>query len=62
VLDGDGEIGQQRGVTAVEGFYVIGQRFQYRRDSNFLDGARHDASYLARLICLRSANRQSASC
>ena len=35
------------GVTPVEGLYVAGQRFQYRRDSNFIDGVRHDAAYLA---------------
>ncbi len=25
------------------GLYVLGQRFQHRRDSNFIDGVRHDA-------------------
>ena len=47
VLDGAGEIRHRRGVTPVEGLYVMGQRFQYRRDSNFIDGVRHDAAYLA---------------
>jgi putative flavoprotein involved in K+ transport len=47
VLDGHGEIIQRRGVTPVAGLYVLGQRFQHRRDSNFIDGVRHDASYLA---------------
>ncbi len=39
----DGTIRQRRGVTAAPGVYVVGQRFQHRRDSGFIDGARHDA-------------------
>jgi putative flavoprotein involved in K+ transport len=39
----DGSIVQRRGVTAAPGVYVVGQRFQHRRDSGFIDGARHDA-------------------
>ncbi len=39
----DGFIRQHRGVTAAPGVYVVGQRFQHRRDSGFIDGARHDA-------------------
>jgi len=39
----DGFIRQDRGVTAAPGVYVVGQRFQHRRDSGFIDGARHDA-------------------
>src|SRR5262249_37799309 len=35
-------------VTPVPGLYVLGQRFQHRRDSNFIDGVRHDAAYVAR--------------
>ena len=31
------------GITPVDGLYVLGQRFQHRRDSNFIDGVRHDA-------------------
>ena len=31
------------GVTPAPGLYVVGQRFQHRRDSGFIDGARHDA-------------------
>src|SRR5262249_29681109 len=61
VLDRHGEIAQQRGVTPVEGVYVLGQRFQHRRDSNFIDGVRHDASYVARSITLRHAGRQAAA-
>lgn len=43
VLAADGSIRQRRGVTPAPGLYVVGQRFQHRRDSSFIDGARHDA-------------------
>ena len=39
----DGRIQQRRGVTPAPGLYVVGQRFQHRRDSASIDGARHDA-------------------
>jgi putative flavoprotein involved in K+ transport len=39
----DGAIAQCRGRTAAPGLYVVGQRFQHRRDSATLDGARYDA-------------------
>jgi putative flavoprotein involved in K+ transport len=42
----DGQIQQVRGITAAPGVYVVGQRFQHRRDSSFIDGARHDAAYV----------------
>jgi putative flavoprotein involved in K+ transport len=42
----DGFIEQYRGVTAALGVYVVGQRFQHRRDSGFIDGARHDARFV----------------
>ena len=47
VLDARGEIVHRRGLTPVPGLFVIGQRFQHRRDSNFIDGVGHDAAYLA---------------
>jgi putative flavoprotein involved in K+ transport len=47
VLDACGRIRHRRGVTEVPGLYAIGLRFQYRRNSTFVDGARHDAAYLA---------------
>ena len=43
VHDSTGAIRQRRGVTAVPGLYVVGTKFQHRRDSTFLDGLRHDA-------------------
>lgn len=54
VLDPGGRIRHCRGVTEVPGLYAIGLRFQYRRSSTFIDGARHDAAYLAEHI---TANR-----
>ncbi len=53
-LDPRGEIIQRRGVTPVPGLYVLGQRFQHRRNSNFIDGVRHDAEHLADLIAVRT--------
>jgi putative flavoprotein involved in K+ transport len=47
VLDAGGRIRHRRGVTDVPGLYAIGLRFQYRRNSTFVDGARNDAAYLA---------------
>lgn len=43
VFGEDGAIAQYRGVTRAPGLYVVGQRFQHRRDSGFIGGARHDA-------------------
>ncbi|MFC5179349.1 NAD(P)-binding domain-containing protein [Nocardioides taihuensis] len=37
-----GRITQHRGRTAVPGLYTVGQRFQHRRGSSLIDGARHD--------------------
>jgi len=39
-----GSIRQTWGVTDAPGVYVVGQRFQHRRDSGFIGGARHDAA------------------
>jgi putative flavoprotein involved in K+ transport len=44
VTAADGSIRQQRGRTEAPGVYVVGQRFQHRRDSGMVDGARHDAA------------------
>ncbi|MGN6577885.1 MAG: flavin-containing monooxygenase [Nocardioides sp.] len=48
VTDADGSIRQRRGVTELPGLYVVGQRFQHRRDSGFIGGARHDATAVVR--------------
>jgi putative flavoprotein involved in K+ transport len=57
VLDDDGRIRHSRGVTEVAGLYAIGLRFQYRRTSTFVDGARHDAAYLAEHIAAYRAEK-----
>lgn len=46
VLDERGEIRQHRGVTPMDGLYVLGQRFQHRRNSNFIDGVGRDAAFV----------------
>jgi putative flavoprotein involved in K+ transport len=43
IIEPDCSIRQHRGVTPAPGVYVVGQRFQHRRDSGFIAGARHDA-------------------
>lgn len=43
ITEADGTIRQTRGVTDAPGVYVVGQRFQHRRDSAFIGGARRDA-------------------
>jgi putative flavoprotein involved in K+ transport len=47
VLDEHGEIRQTRGRTPWPGLYVLGQRFQQHRNSNFLDGVGRDAADVA---------------
>ena len=46
VLDASGEIRQRRGVTPYPGLYVLGQRFQHYRNSNFIDGVGRDAAFV----------------
>jgi putative flavoprotein involved in K+ transport len=47
VLDQHGEIRQHRGRTSIPGLYVLGQRFQHRRNSNFIGGVGRDAAFVA---------------
>lgn len=47
VLDRAGEIRQHRGSTPVGGLYVLGQRFQHHRSSNFIGGVGRDAAVVA---------------
>ncbi len=55
VLDPAGEIRQRRGVTPVPGLYVLGQRFQHHRSSNFIGGVGRDAAHVAgRIMTLRA--------
>ena len=53
VLDEAGEIRHWRGVTPVPGLYVLGLRFQHRRNSSFIDGVRHDAEFIATHLAAR---------
>jgi putative flavoprotein involved in K+ transport len=46
VADRAGEIKKYRGVTDAPGLYVMGLRFMHRRNSQFIDGARHDARHV----------------
>jgi putative flavoprotein involved in K+ transport len=43
ITGADGAFRQTRGLTEAPGVYVVGQRFQHRRDSGFIGGAHHDA-------------------
>lgn len=55
VTDGHGGLRQVRGATPSPGLYVVGQRFQHRRDSATLDGARHVARDVVAGICADDA-------
>jgi putative flavoprotein involved in K+ transport len=55
VLDERGEIRQRRGVTPIPGLYVLGQRFQHTRRSNFIDGVGADAAFVADHLVGRTA-------
>jgi len=60
ILDGQGEIRHQGGVTPAPGLYVIGLQFLRRRDSSFIDGVGGDALFLARHIEGHLAGRRTA--
>jgi putative flavoprotein involved in K+ transport len=49
----DGELVHRYGVTPVPGLYVLGQRFQRTRRSNFIDGVGADAVGIARHLMSR---------
>jgi putative flavoprotein involved in K+ transport len=61
VLDEAGEIRHRRGVTAVPGLYVLGLRFQHRRNSSFIDGVRHDAEFIANHLAARDPLRSDVT-
>lgn len=58
----DGSVRQHRGVTPAEGVYVVGQRFQHRRDSGYIDGARHDAHTVVQHLLAGSRSGVPSSC
>lgn len=53
VLDRRGDIRHLGGVTPVAGLYVLGMRFQTRRNSSFLDGVGADAHEIAEHLAAR---------
>lgn len=59
VLDDEGEIAHENGITQMPGVYALGLRFLRRRDSNFIRGAGIDAEALSKEIAtyLRTGNR-----
>lgn len=60
VLDATGRLRHRRGVTPAAGLYAVGLRFQHRRSSTWIDGARHDAAFIADHIAARRAGRRPA--
>jgi putative flavoprotein involved in K+ transport len=61
ILDRRGEIAQYRGITSMPGAYVLGQRFQHHRSSNFIDGVGRDALAVAQHITASPAQRELLS-
>jgi putative flavoprotein involved in K+ transport len=59
VLDGNGEIRHQGGITPAPGLYVLGLQFQRRRNSVFIDGVGSDANELAEHMADRLRNDPS---
>ena len=59
VVAPDGRIRQYRGVTAAPGLYVVGQRFQHRRDSAFIDGARFTTPTTSSPTCAPASSAPS---
>ena len=60
VAGAHGRIEQVRGATSAPGLYVVGQRFQHRRDATFIDGARHDAQDVVSHLCAREVTAPEA--
>jgi putative flavoprotein involved in K+ transport len=61
VLDRHGQIAHSRGVTSVPGLYVLGLKFQYRRNSSFVDGVASDARFVAAHVMMRRMNARAQS-
>jgi putative flavoprotein involved in K+ transport len=57
VLDAAGQVLQYRGRTFEPGLYVVGTKFQHRRDATFLDGVRHDAADVVEHLVARRDSR-----
>jgi putative flavoprotein involved in K+ transport len=50
-----------RGVTNVPGLYALGLKFQYRRNSTFVDGVASDARFVAAHVMLRRMTARALS-
>ncbi|HSM60724.1 MAG TPA: hypothetical protein VK849_07990, partial [Longimicrobiales bacterium] len=61
VLDADGEIRHEGGVTPVPGLYALGLRFMRRRNSNFIDGVGDDARFVASHIATRGRSGRAVA-
>ncbi len=59
VLDSAGHLRHRRGITEAPGLFAVGLRFQHRRNATLVDGARHDAAYLAEQIAVRLRHRNT---
>jgi putative flavoprotein involved in K+ transport len=59
VIGSDGELKHRYGITDVPGLYVLGQRFQRTRRSNFLDGVGTDAEAITQHL-LKGAGHAKA--
>ena len=59
ILDDHGELRQRRGVTRVPGLYVLGQRYQHHRNSNFIGGVGRDAAFVVRHLLAASGGGPS---
>lgn len=57
VLDDRGEIRQVEGITPEPGLYVLGIRYQRRKDSNLIDGVGRDAEFLSRHLADRTVEK-----
>lgn len=62
VLDAEGEIAHEGGVTVAPGLYALGLRFMRRRRSSYIDGCGQDAQELAGHVAaaLKAAGRRAA--
>jgi putative flavoprotein involved in K+ transport len=61
VLGAGGTVVHRHGVTAAPGLYVVGMRWQTRRSSTFVDGARHDARAVVDHLRRRDRGRGAAA-
>ena len=60
VLDANGEIAHEKGVTPHPGLYVLGMRFQASKGSNLIDGVGADAETLAEHLTARNRTQRAA--